>query len=165
MIRDFSRAEKRPLAGFEITAHQIDNVARPSIVVPVPSRIIWPLVLPRRGLWRAFVAAAPGRADLPAEPVRLRVGISDHRIYAGLADIMLTPGTRQWTEFRTDLSTYAGWKWSLFYRPDRITWRLVLAADATGGSPAIAIWGSPEIVTDGQSAREYTERRRQLAGR
>ncbi|MGH9371214.1 MAG: hypothetical protein ACRD15_06755, partial [Vicinamibacterales bacterium] len=60
------------------------------------------------------------------------------------------------------LSAYAGFKWSLFYRPDRITWRVVLATDAVGSGSPRAIWGSPEIVTDHRSAREYVTRRREL---
>jgi hypothetical protein len=124
--------------------------------------MMWPLPLPRHGVFHAFVAAEPTRADLSATPVRVRIGISDHRIYEGLVDVMVTPADRRWTELRADLSAYAGWKWSLFYKPDRITWRLVLAADATGSGPAIAVWGSPEVVTDTNSGREYAARRRQL---
>jgi hypothetical protein len=114
--------------------------------------------MPRHGVFRAFVAVA---SDQPS--ARLRVGVSDHRIYEGLAEVLLPPGGSQWIELRADLSAYAGWKWSLFYRPDRISWRLVLAADATGGAPARVIWGSPEILTDNESVQEYV-RRRQLSG-
>ena len=119
----------------------------------------WPLPLPRRGVFQAFVSIADAPPGTVAAPVRLRVGISDHRIYEGLSDVMLNPGTQQWTDLRADLSAYAGWKWSLFYRPERVTWRLVLAADATSAAPATAVWGSPEIVTDTRSAREYAARR------
>jgi hypothetical protein len=62
-------------------------------------------------------------------------------------------------DLRTDLSAYAGFKWSLFYRPDRTTWRLVLAADAVAGVPGRAVWGRPEIVADEASAKEYVAAR------
>ena len=61
-----------------------------------------------------------------------------------------------------DLSAYAGWKWSLFYRPDRTIWHLVLATDPVDGAPATLLWGTPEIVTDAASAREYAARRQRL---
>ena len=68
--------------------------------------------------------------------------------------MVLTPGQdRRWVEVQSDLSAYAGWKWSLFYHPDRIMWHVVLAADAIDGVPARAAWGSPEIVTDTESPR------------
>jgi hypothetical protein len=54
---------------------------------------------------------------------------------------------------------YAGWKWSLFYRPDRIVWRLVLAADAVDNAPPTVLWGEPQVETDMSSAREYIARR------
>jgi hypothetical protein len=67
-----------------------------------------------------------------------------------------------WVELGADLSAYAGVKWSLFYRPDRITWRVVLSADTVEGAPASAVLGSPEIVTDGAGAKEYIARRQAL---
>ena len=162
LIREFDSADKRPPVGSSVAIHEIDGITRPAIVVPVPSRMTWPLSLPRDGVFRAFVASRPAGDPPAASAVRLRVGISDHRIYEGLSEVMLTPDDRKWTELRADLSAYAGWQWSLFYRPDRIAWRLVLAADATGAAPAIAMWASPEVLTDTESAREYATRRRQL---
>jgi len=159
LIREFDRAEKRPAADFDVSTFEIGGVARPAIVAPVPSRLVWPLPLPRRGVLRTFVAAGYAAGEARA-PIRLRVGISDHRIYEGLGQVMLTHADRGWTELRADLSAYAGWKWSLFYRPERISWRIVLSADATGGAPARALWGSPEVLTDSQSARQYSTRRR-----
>jgi hypothetical protein len=120
------------------------------------------LPLPRRGVLRAFVALGEAPPGIVAAPVRFRIGVSDDRIYEGLLERILAPGGRSWTELRVDLSAYAGWKWSLFYRPESMTWRVVLAADATGVAPAAVFWGSPEIVTDTQSAREYALRRQRF---
>jgi hypothetical protein len=156
----YDRAQRRPAAGFDLTVHVADGIARPSIVMPVPARAIWSLPLPRRGVFRAFVAIDPAGAGAgtPATAVRFRLGVGDARVYEGLADCTLT-GERGWTEFRADLSAFAGIKWSLFYRPDRIAWRIVLATDVVGGGPTRAVWGSPEILTDIPSAREYATRR------
>jgi hypothetical protein len=161
LMRDFGRAEKRPAVAFEIAEREVATVSRPAIVAPVPSRLTFSMALPRRAIFQAVVALANPPPGIAPAPVRLRVGISDHRTFEGLNAVTLNPGSG-WTDLRADLSAYAGWKWSLFYRPDRVTWRLNLAADAIGGQPAVALWSRPEIVTDTQSAREYATR--QMAG-
>lgn len=163
LVREFDRAEKRPAAVFQMTDHRVGDTARPSIVAPVPSRLTWSLPLPKRGVFQAFVALPDPPAGTAGAPIRLRVGVSDHRIFEGLSDVTLTPGERRWFSLRADLSAYAGWQWSLFYRPDRVTWRLNLAADGAEAAHAIAVWGSPEIVTDSESAREYAIRRQRRA--
>jgi len=162
LIHEMDRADKRPAGGFAIAMQQVDGVARPPIAATVPSRLTLALPLPRHGVFHAFVTLADGPAVAMAAPVRLRVGVSDHRTYEGVTELILAPGTRTWIDLRADLSAYAGWKWSLFYRPDRITWRIVLAADATENVPVTVLWGAPEIVTDTESAREYTARRQRL---
>jgi hypothetical protein len=148
LIHDFDRAEKRPTsAQFQIGNRQADGVTHPSIIVPVPSRVTWSLRIPGRASFQAAVAlAGPPPGGTPA-PIRLRVGIND-RTFENLSEVTLTPGDTSWMQLRADLSDYGGPKWSLFYRPDRITWRLQLSADAVGGAPAVALWGKPEIVVD-----------------
>jgi hypothetical protein len=149
LIHDFDRAEKRPVsAQFEIGDRQAHGVTHRSIIVPVPSRVIWSVQIPRRASFQAAVAlAGPPPGGTPA-PIRLRLGISDRRTYEGLGEVTLTPGDTGWTDFRADLSDYAGSKWSLFYRPDRITWNLNISADAVGGVPAVALYAKPEILAD-----------------
>jgi len=157
-MHDFNRAEKRPALAFEIAEREVAGDARPAIVVPVPSRLTWSMALPRRATFQTVVALADPPPGVAPAPVRLRIGISDHRTFEGLNAVTLNPGSG-WTDLQADLSDYAGWKWSLFYRPDRIMWRLNLSADAIGGVAAVALWSRPEIVTDAQSAREYSTRR------
>jgi hypothetical protein len=159
LTRTLDSAERRPATRFDVAVRVAEGVSRPSIVMPVPARATWLLPLPRHGVFRAFVTLDP--AGTPATAVRFRLGISDNRVYEGLADRTLTV-ERGWTEIRADLSAYAGLKWSLFYRPDRIVWRFVLSTDALGPVPTHAIWGSPEILTDVASANEYMIRRRQM---
>ncbi len=156
-IRELDHAEKRPPAGFIVASREIDGVTRPVITAAVPSRLTFALPLPRHGVLRALVAPAEATSA-----IRLRVGVSDDRIYEGLAELTLVPGRPAWTDLRVDLSAYAGWKWSLFYRPDRTIWHLVLATDPVDGAPATLLWGTPEIVTDAASAREYAARRQRL---
>ena len=93
-------------------------------------------------------------------PVRFRVGVSDERIYEGLASA--TPGPGETKDVRADLSAYAGWKWSVFYHPDRIQWRVVLSADTLSGAPARGVWIAPGIATDTAAALEYRNRRLSL---
>lgn len=157
LLHELDRAEKRPPNDFELTAHEEDDVVRAAVVAPVPSRLTIPLRLPKRGALRASVTL---QSPDPSAAVRFRVGISDDRIYEGLNALVVKGDQRGWMDLRADLSAYAGFKWSLFYRPDRITWRLVLAADAVAGVPVRAVWGTPEIVADEASAREYGRRRR-----
>ena len=142
-----------------MSSHEIAGVHHAVIVAVAPSRVIWSMTLPRRGAFRAFVAARHNSTQASAGSVRVRVGISDHRTYEGLTEAVLIPGDPHWTEIRADLSPYAGWKWSLFYHPDRVTWRIVLASDPMGSVPATVMWGAPQIVTDGESAIEYASRR------
>jgi hypothetical protein len=156
-MREFGRAEKRPAVAFDIAEREVGGTSRPAIVAPVPSRLTWSMQLPKRATFQAVVALSNPPPGIAPAPVRLRVGISDHRTFEGLSEVTLSPGSG-WADLRADLSAYAGWKWSLFYRPDRITWRLNLSTDAIGGLPAIALWSRPEIVTDTQSAREYAAR-------
>ena len=162
LVREMDRAEKRPAHGFAQIEYRLGDEAHGAIAAAVPSRLTLPLPLPRHGVFHTFVGLAEIPAGMPAATVRLRVGVSDHRIYENLANLTLTSGTRTWQELRVDLSAYAGWKWSLFYRPEQITWRVVLAADAIDNVPATALWGAPEIITDTLSAREYVARRQRM---
>ena len=70
-----------------------------------------------------------------------------------------TPGIQTgWTDLRADLSAYAGWQWSIFYRPERRRWRLVLSTDAVSGVPGRGVWGGLRIDGDRAAAREHVER-------
>lgn len=159
LLRELERAEKRPPDGFVLAARAAGGIVRPALSAPVPSRVTWSLPLPRHGTFRAFVAA--DAAGNPSAAVRFRLGVSDHRIYEGIAERIVRADPDGWIEFRGDLSAYAGFAWSIFYRPDRVTWRVVLGADPAGSGGATAVWGSPEILTDSRSAREYLTRRRE----
>jgi hypothetical protein len=150
-IKDFDRAEQRPASGFSIGHHLTADTTHAAILAIVPSRLTWSIPIPRHGTFRAWVASAG------AAPVRVRIGVSDSRVSEELA-AAVTAGNG-WSTITADLSAYAGWKISLFYRPDAQTWRVNLSADAIGGIPGRVAWGEPEIVTTTADALEYARRR------
>lgn len=155
LVRALDRAEARPgPAAFQVAEFTAAGVSKPSILTMAPSRLVFTLPFPRRATFHTAVAAdAAAGAD-----IRVRVGVSDDRIYESLAQAALPAGSPGWTEIHADLSAYAGWKWSVFYRPDRMSWRLVLSTDLIGGPPARVAWGVPTIDADVDAARAYEKR-------
>jgi hypothetical protein len=148
-IRDVDLADRRPLS-YAAAGSDAGGRLLPAIVGPVPGRLTWTLPMPHRARFRARVAAV-------GAPVRVRVGVSDDRIYEELDRITLNPST-PWTPVDVDLGAYAGWKLSLFYRPDRVRWHFILSADAVSDVPATVAWAGPEIVAPRTAVREYLKR-------
>ncbi len=159
LVRDLRDAEARPSpAAFEVADVSIAGRSEPAIRTIAPSRLVFVLPVPRRSTFTARVAIDRGMNGISPQPLRFRVGVSDDRIYEQLAEVLLTPGIHTgWTDLRTSLSAYAGWQWSLFYRPERQAWRLVLSTDAPAGSGR-GVWGAPAIDADRAAAREYVAR-------
>lgn len=151
-IKEFDRADRRPHT-YAVASSAAGGIALPAIVGPAPGRLTWTLALPRAAEFRSQVAATGG-------PVRVRVGVSDNRIYEGLAAATVAPGA-PWAPVAADLSRYAGWKASLFYRPDEVQWHFVLSADVVADA-ATVVWGAPEIVASRPNVLEYAARRARL---
>ena len=160
LVRDFRDAEARPSrAAFDVADVEVSGQSEPAILTHAPSRLIYVLPVPRRSTFVSRVALERGSDGAPPQPLRFRVGVSDDRIYEQLAAAVLTPGAQTgWTDLRADLSAYAGWQWSIFYRPERRRWRLVLSTDAVSGVPGRGVWGGPRIDGDRAAAREHVER-------
>lgn len=160
LIRSFGDAEKRPVSGsFVLDQHTLSGTMRASIGVPVPSRVIWTTPVPRKATLNVLAGVAA--SDSPSV-VRFRVGISDHRVYEALVERTISAvggADSGWSSVAVDLSAYAGRKWSIFYRPDRVEWRLVLSTDAIEGTGTRAVWGEPGIDTDLRSARQFFQQR------
>jgi hypothetical protein len=160
LVRELPRAEKYPTnAQFEVAEHTLSSVRHATIVVPAPSRMIWTLRLPARGLVRTWVAVEP-HGDAVAASVTFRLGISDHRIYEPLAQRLLTASEthdKGWIALAADVSLYGGPQWSLFHRPDAHSWRLIFNADS-GGGVARALWGAPGVDSDADAARIWWQR-------
>lgn len=160
LVHDLPRAEKRPAgAPFELAEHILSSTRLATIDAPVPSRIIWTTAFPARALLNTQVAAIPA-APGGAMTVTFRVGISDDRVYEPLAQrtVSVPAGAAgTWTPMAADLSRYAGWQWSVFYRPDGQRWRLIFNADFVQGDGR-AWWGAPGIDGDRDAAQRWLRR-------
>jgi hypothetical protein len=113
---------------------------RVALLTTAPARVIWTRRLPARAWLETAVTLVEG------DGAAARIGISDDRLYEPLARIQLMPpaeGQAAWQPLRVDLGRYAGWQWSLFYRPSNVEWRLVFGADALPGGTVA--WAHPVI--------------------
>jgi hypothetical protein len=145
LLRELPHAERRAVGEID-RAVRVDFAAaqgdlQPAMVMEAPARVIYRVTMPRRAMLHARLAlTAAGGED--GRGVQVRVGISDGRFYDELARRSLVPQAG-WQPIDVDLSRYSGLQWSLFYRPSRVTWQLILNADpAPGGAAA---WAAPRI--------------------
>lgn len=146
LVAALPTAERHALAppdtAIRATVVSRDRADRPAIVTDAPARVVFPVNMPARAHFRAAVAL-----QSPAgSGVTVRLGIADNRSYEELLKIPIdppAPGADPWRAIDVDLRAYSGWQWSLFYRPSRITWKLVLNADATPGGSVV--WLQPTI--------------------
>jgi hypothetical protein len=119
---------------------------RPVLITEAPARVIWSLRLPRQGRLRTSLALVPDARGAIGPGVTVRIGISDGRLYEQLTRFAVAApasGVVTWQPLEVDLSGYAGWQWSLFYRPSEILWRLAFSVDATPGGTLA--WAAPVI--------------------
>jgi len=164
-VREARGAEPRPsAAAFEIGDVALFGQSGPAIRTVAPSRLVFVLAIPLRSRFTARIGIEGGVGGGPPQPLRFRVGVSDDRIYEQLASVLLTPAVQtRWTDIHADLSAYAGWQWSVFYRPSERRWRLILSTDTVSGLPGRGVWGAPTIDGDRAAAREHVERAARLS--
>ena len=156
LLRHFDNAERRPAqATFELQEHTFGGTTRASLVVPGDSRVTWKLFVPHRGHLQTFIAFP----DTARGTIVFRVGVSDGRIYNTVAETTLDANAASgWTPVDVDLSLYAGRQRSLFYRPDRTRWQIILATRVLSGHVPQVYLGMPALLTDVEGAREYLRR-------
>lgn len=147
-----ARAEKRPPVtgedAFVVGDIQFDGRVIPAVIVPQPSRIVWTVRIPRRATLTGHAGLAPDRTGKYAGDAVFRIGVSGGRIYEQVFERRMTPveveSDRTFVPIAVDLSAWAGWQWSLFYRPSESTWNLVFSVDGarTTDTP---LWLAPAI--------------------
>ena len=146
LVAALPTAERRALAApdtaIRATVVTRDRLDQPALVTAAPARVIFPVNMPARGRFRTAVALQSSAGT----GVTIRVGIADSRSYDELLRVRVepaAPGADPWRTIDVNLGAYSGWQWSLFYRPSRITWKLILNADATPGGSVV--WLNPLI--------------------
>ena len=147
--------ERRPVkAEFHVDEHTFGTDTRATLVVPPDSRAIWQMVLPRRATLNTSIGIT-GASE--SDAATFRIGISDQRVYEPLVERTITVRdcAGGWVPLSADLSRYAGWQWSLFYRPNGREWRVIMAVSRVGGTPDKAFWSSPGIDTDTAAAKQF----------
>ena len=159
LVKLSDRAEKRPAgARFAVAERRCGAATLAGLDVPVPSRVTYRLNFPGR----ARLVTIPVLDGGPGATAEFRIGISDRRTYETLvtravesAECASGPA-----EITVDLSRYAGWQWSLFYRPDERIWELIFGVTAIGGELQTALWGVSRIESDTREARAFVARDR-----
>jgi hypothetical protein len=145
LTRELDRAGRTPAS----LDARVDLVAlagdvRPAIRAMAPHRLAFVIRIPMR----AVLTASVGLPD-PGErrPVLILVGISDDRFYEKLLERRVEPAEHAaWQSLAVDLSLYAGWQWSLFYRPSSHPWRIIFSAYPLNSGPPIEVaWAEPHI--------------------
>ena len=119
-----------------VDAVSIGGASTRALLMTSPARATWEVRFGERVELVASVALVPAEGSADAQGVFVRVGISDGRTYDELLRTPLAPDG-PWQAIRVDLSPYSGWKWSLFYQPSRVTWKVILNADQPGGTLAV----------------------------
>jgi len=148
LLHQFPSAQKRsqfaPGEAFALFDAEVGGVVKSSLRTCGASRIIWSIRVPRNAVLRTAIAPAAG-SGTTAPAITFRIGISDRRHYEMLFEREFPgagPGTpNSWRPVTISLSGYAGWQWSLFYRPWQIVWDLVF----TAGGPGCGYWAEPRI--------------------
>jgi hypothetical protein len=131
LIARVPSARLQPEGAVRTDVVTIGDAATPVLLMPAPSRVTWPVRFPERAELDASLSLTTDTSG-----VTLRVGLSDDRWYNEILRVRLDPvpaGSPPWQAIRVDLSAFSGWKWSLFYRPSRIAWKLIVNAEATPG--------------------------------
>src|SRR3954452_15374700 len=90
LVHESDRPDKRPPAGFAIAERDIGGLRVPVIAETATSRLTFDLPMTRDGARRAR-AAFETRTPESSPGVRLRLGVSDQRIYEGLSETVLAP--------------------------------------------------------------------------
>jgi len=147
-----AHAEKRPPTtandAFVVRDVPCDGRVVPAVIVPQPSRIVWTVRIPRRATLTAHAGLVPDHTGKSAGDAVFRIGVSGGRLYEMVYQRRMTPisveSDRTFVPIAVDLSAWAGWQWSLFYRPSETAWNLVFSVDGAKSTDT-PLWMAPAI--------------------
>ncbi len=155
LLETFPSAERRPAgASFDVADVTIGGESRRTIATAPISRMTWQLHIPARAVLNTAIAVKPEAWTEQGNGVLFRIGVAEGRTYEELFTRLVDPfhvvEDRRWIPVTVDLSPYGGFKWSLFYHPSRLTWRVIFNTnsgppgtdDRTGDLP---LWAQPTI--------------------
>jgi hypothetical protein len=137
-----------PPDAVRVAAVTVGGSEQRALSVIVPSRVSIRAQVPAHAvLSTAWAVSAP--ADREAGTgVAFSIGISDGRTYETLMErTILASDQASWQPVHVDLRRYAGWQWSLFYRPSAIAWEIVFNSYPAGPprEQGRAFWAVPAI--------------------
>ena len=158
LIERLESAERRPVgAPFDVVQVDIGGESRRAIATAPISRMTWQARIPGRAVLKTTLALEPEAWQREGDGVLFRIGIAEGRTYeellTRLVDPYRVPEDRRWIPITIDLGAYGGFKWSLFYQPSRLTWRLIFNTNT--GAPGtdnrngdLPLWGEPALFRD-----------------
>lgn len=161
LIDSLGTAERRPSAAvFDVSPVTINGESIRAVATPAASRITWELRLPDRARLEVAVALKPEAWTVAGDGVLFRVGIAEGRTHEDIVTRVVNPygrpEDRRWIPISVDLGGHSGFKWSLFYHPRVILWRIVLNTSAANPASAehlgdLPLWGEPKLLGNGRS--------------
>ena len=162
LIDSLQTAERRPSAAvFDVGPVTIDGESIRAVATPAASRITWELRLPDRARLEIALALKPEAWSVPGDGVLFRVGIAEGRTHEDVVTRVVNPygrpEDRRWIPISVDLGAHSGFKWSLFYHPRLLVWRIVLNTSAANPAGTehrgdMPLWGEPRLLGDGEAA-------------
>ena len=155
LVATFPAAERRPAgATFDVADITIGGESHRTIATPGISRVTWQVHIPARAVLKTAIALKPDAWAEQGNGVLFRIGVAEGRTYEDLFTRLVDPfhvtDDRRWIPVTVDLSPYGGFKWSLFYHPSRLTWRVIF--NTNSGPPGtddragdLPLWAEPRI--------------------
>jgi hypothetical protein len=133
LLASLDGAERRPPDGkIAPSVVTLGRQTEPALDVPAISRIVWAVRLPDHATLSTALGASEQLASEAGGKALFRIGISDERTYDELLTTEVAlESVRSWKPVTIDLSNYAGFKWSLFYRPREKTWNVIFNTTVT----------------------------------
>jgi len=156
LLDTLDQAERRPFgAPFDVAPVTLRGETHRALATPGASRVTWDLHLPDRAVFQVLVALKEDAWTTEGDGVYFRISIAEGRTQEDLLARVVNPygqsDDRRWIPLTVDLGAHSGFKWSLFYHPRRLLWRIGLhtnagvpgSVDTRGDMP---LWAEPRIL-------------------